>query len=414
MVDKPSRAAVSLAPTPTTERIPILDVVRGFAIFGILLVNLNTFTYHRSYEHATGWTLLSKFLNRGAEQLIAQFGSGKFITLFSFLFGLGFALQLVRVEARGLSIVRIYCRRLIVLLAIGLIHAFLIWEGDILVYYASTGFLLLFFRDFKPRTLLACAALFYLLPLVKWEVTLYQHVRKTPSSQVGQSLPSQIGQENDIEQDEINRRVFRHGSFREIESRRIHNVLVFYSEALQEAPRRLALFLLGLYAGKRQVFRDIRSNAVFFWRLGSVGLVVGLIGNIGLYILYNPLPIWTSLLKPVTAVMGIFGWAAVYVSALVHLIEKEAWRQWLLPIAEVGRAALSNYLLQSLFFVTIFYSYGLGLFGKIEPAVGVCLRMLIYVFELFVTKWWLKRFRFGPVEWMWRTLTYGTHQPVRL
>jgi uncharacterized protein len=414
VVDKPSHAAVLLVPTPTTERIPILDVLRGFAIFGILLVNLNTFTYHRSYEHATGWTLLSKVLNRGAEQFIVQFGSGKFITLFSFLFGLGFALQLVRVEARGLPIVRIYCRRLIVLLAIGLVHAFLIWEGDILVYYASTGFLLLFFRDFKPRTLLACAAFFYLLPLVKWEVTLYQHVRKS-SSQVGQSLPSQNGQAKDIAQDEISRRVFRHGSFREIESRRIHDVLFFYSEALQEAPRRLALFLLGLYAGKRQIFRDIRSNAVSFGRLGSIGLVVGLIGNLGNYILYNPaLPIWTSLLKPVTAVMGIFGLAACYVSAAVHLIEKEAWRPWLLPIAEVGRAALSNYLLQSLFLVTIFYSYGLGLFERIEPAAGICLTVLIYAFELFVTKWWLKRFRFGPAEWMWRTLTYGAHQPVRL
>src|SRR6267143_6586063 len=99
--------AVLLAPTPTTERIPILDVLRGFAIFGILLVNLNSFTYHRSYENATGWTWWLKLINRGAEQFIAQFGSGKFITLFSFLFGLGFALQLARVEARGLSIVRV-------------------------------------------------------------------------------------------------------------------------------------------------------------------------------------------------------------------------------------------------------------------------------------------------------------------
>ena len=103
-----------------------------------------------------------------------------------------------------------------------------------------------------------------------------------------------------------------------------------------------------------------------------------------------------------------------YASAILLLFQRTAWQRHLAPLAAVGRTALSNYLLQSVICTTIFYSYGFGLYGRIGQPAGVALTFLIFALQIPVSVWWLRHFRFGPVEWLWRTLTYGKLQPMRL
>ncbi len=125
-------------------------------------------------------------------------------------------------------------------------------------------------------------------------------------------------------------------------------------------------------------------------------------------------PYWESVWTPIYFAIGVPALSFFYVSTLVLLFQKEAWKKRLAPLAAVGRMALSNYLLISVVGTTIFYSYGLGLYGKVSPALGIALTVPIFTLQIMLSVWWLKHFRFGPAEWLWRTLTYGKLQPMLL
>ncbi len=125
-------------------------------------------------------------------------------------------------------------------------------------------------------------------------------------------------------------------------------------------------------------------------------------------------PYWRGLWTPIYFAIGVPALSFFYISTLVLLFQKEAWKRRLAPLAAVGRTTLSNYLLQSVVWTTIFYSYGLGLYGKVSPALGMALTVLIFTLQIMLSVWWLKNFRFGPAEWLWRTLTYGKLQPMRV
>jgi uncharacterized protein len=152
---------------------------------------------------------------------------------------------------------------------------------------------------------------------------------------------------------------------------------------------------------------------VFVW-----GAVLGIIGNL-LYVTLartgNPLePTLISLLGMVGYIIGAPALSLCYASGLVLLTQNERWYARLAPLAAVGRTALSNYLLQTLIATSIFYGYGLGLYGQIGPAFGILLTLAIFGLQIPLSNWWVERFRFGPAEWLWRTLTYGKLQPMRL
>ncbi len=126
------------------------------------------------------------------------------------------------------------------------------------------------------------------------------------------------------------------------------------------------------------------------------------------------LPAWTRLLRLPTSIIGNPALACVYAIGIILLFQDAGWRRRLLPLVAVGRTALSNYLLQSVICTTIFYSYGFGLYGKVGPAAGMGLSVLIFAVQVPASEWWLRRFQFGPAEWIWRSLTYGQPQPLRI
>jgi len=393
------------------ERIQVIDVLRGFALFGVLLINMRNFDVLDQVWPG---------LDRLALWPVLILGDSKFWTLFSFLFGLGFALQMQRAERRGAHFLSLYARRLLILLLFGVLHSVLLYSGDILYDYAIVGFVLLVFRNRSDRTIVILALLCWLIPMGRYAVKVRQNEIQRSDAQAAR-LAAQRRTE-DRREYERGEQVLTRGSFADAAAYR----------ARRFVPRRMGLencsfqlggvfplFLLGLLVGRHRIFQNIGEYLPFirktFWWALAFGLAATTISVTGNWpdatLPYDTeSPLWRGLLWYV----GTPALSYSYASILILLAQKEHWQARLAPLAAVGRMALSNYLLQSLVFSTIFQHYGFGMFGKIGPSLDVALTSLIYGLQLLVSVWWLRHFRFGPAEWLWKTLTYGCAQPMRV
>ncbi len=408
-----------LAPVQPTERIQILDILRGFALFGILLVNMTIFSHPIQAilfptDPATPW------YDRAAEGLIRFLGEGKFYSLFSLLFGLGFTLLMDRIEARGGRFVPLYLRRLFVLLGIGMVHAFLIWMGDILIMYALFGFLLILFRKARPRTLLIWAIILIITPLLF-------NAAATGLVSLGRSVPEAAKQidlafaqteANYIADMERAYQVYASGGFAEITRQRVYDYASMGpSSFFVMGFNVMAMFLVGAYFGRRQIFQNLETNRNFFRKLLLWGLLIGLVGNALYATIIMPLSLirlsGPLLLATVGQGIGAPLLSLAYTSALCLLALSPRWSRRLQVLAPAGQMALTNYLMQSVICTLIFYGYGLGLYGQVGTAAGIGLTVAIYLLQVLLSQWWMKRFRYGPAEWLWRSLTYLKPQPMR-
>ena len=414
LADKPD-----LYPVEQAERIQIVDILRGFALFGILLVNMAIFSQPFQsilfpadpempwYDWAATW-------------LIHFLAEGKFYSLFSMLFGLGMILLMERIEARGGRFVPFYVRRLLALLLIGLVHAFLIWPGDILILYALVGFPLLLFRKARPRTLLVWAAILIAVPLllIAAATGLVALAGMTPEGgqQIEQSFAAtKAGYLADVAR---GYEVYAGGSFPDITAQRAFDYLSMGLVSLFVLGFNvLAMFLIGVWFGKRRSFSDLDANRPLFCKLLFWGLTVGLLGNAIYATLIMGIPRFDAsielLIATVAQGIGAPMLMLAYVSMICLLALRPAWGQRLQALAPVGQMALTNYLLQSIVCTLIFYGYGLALFGQVGAAWGIVLTVVIYVLLIPFSHWWMKRFLYGPAEWLWRSMTYGKPQPMR-
>lgn len=408
----------ALQPVGATERIPTLDVLRGLALLGILVVNVELFGWP-IYQALTGgkdWTTPWDVV---ADWVVGFLAQGKFYPLFSLLFGLGMALQLERCEARGGRFGKLFCRRLLVLLGIGLAHGLLLWEGDILVCYALCGFLLLAFRGVKPATLLVWAAIFLVIPPLIygfiWAVIALCSLIPEGATAIGQEF-ARVRAEYARLTDE-NLRVFARGTVGEIFLVRGRNVVFGWQCLFFFAPTVVAMFLLGLYAGRRRLLHPPAPDLRFIRRTLLWGLLVGLPASVVFVATSDSTDVLNIdlILVSSVAAMAVGGpcLSLAYAAALALVLQHDRWNRWLRPLGAAGQMALTNYLLQSVVCTTIFYSYGLGLYGSVGRAAALGLALVIFAAQVPLSVWWLKRFRFGPAEWIWRSLTYGCRQPMR-
>ncbi len=409
-----------MGPLLPQERIALLDILRGFAIFGILLVNMEWFNSPVYPTEVSGGTGTA---DRLAAWLINFFGVGKFYTLFSFLFGLGFSLQMARTASRGARFRPVYGRRLFVLLFIGLTHGLLVWAGDILVLYAVLGVLLLAFRASSPRTLRVWTLVCLALPILLYAGLLgfVEYGRSVPraAEQIERWFAETAANYEALAEQSF--QVYSHGTFAEITAQRIQDLGFYYLDPLDGwlvwAPHIFAMFLMGLYVGRRGFLQHISTHVPIFRKAMWWGLGLGLSGNLGFVVTADwsdpVVPSVTGLAEAVFFVIGAPALSFFYVAAILLLVQREGWQERLAPLAAVGRMALSNYLFQSVICTTIFYSYGLGLYGGVGPAVGVGLTVVIFLIQVVLSVWWLRRFQFGPMEWVWRSLTYRKRQPMR-
>ncbi len=389
-------------PVKGRDRIEVVDILRGFAIFGILLVNMyGDAGMQLNPQSYTG-------LDRIVVILVLFFAQAKFYSLFSFLFGWGMWIQMTRAISKGINFVPLYLRRMLILLAIGIVHGIFIWTGDILTVYAILGMLLILFRKSSERTLKIAISLLLIIPIVLNLPGGAMTGFREWYAQVTDFLRTFGPQDNSI---------YGYGTYREITEHRLQEFVGGQTWFIYWIGNVFSMFLLGFYAGKRGYFHNVSENRPLFRRTQWIGLVVGLLfAGFSVYVTVNPDivgPEWQRWVRIATRTIGAPALMLFYVSTITLLSQREDWKARLAPLAPVGRMALTNYLLQSLILTLIFYGYGLALYGEIGPTVGLFLTFIVYAAQIRFSAWWLERYRFGPMEWLWRTLTYGRVQRIR-
>jgi uncharacterized protein len=396
----------------SNNRISEIDVLRGIAIFGILLMNMVIFSLPTKMFDVSTHPWPEK-INIAANWFIVFIVRDKFYHLFALLFGVSFAIMMDRIQSRNSNFTSFYLRRITVLLLIGLVHGFLIWSGDVLVIYAMLGFILLLVRNQPPRKLLLYSFLLYSIPIIVPVIKKILTIAIGSNNSHGESLDYFTLAIRQIS-------IYSKGTFEQITIQRASETLHFYVDGLDSfIPRALSMMLFGLYLWRTGIIQNIQKYLpvlkTFLWWFLSIGLAGQLLRVTADEFSYPHedthfvFKFASLLLNTYSVPILTFGYAIT----IILLLQKARWKLIFLPISSVGRMAITNYLFHSIFCTTLFYSYGFGLYGKIEPADGILLALGIFVFQIGFSDWWLTHFKFGPVEWLWRSLTYQKLQPMR-
>lgn len=393
MVLMATPAALS-APIVPKDRIEALDIVRGFALFGVLMLNMVDFSGPAAAFEP--WAVSTAWWDRAVELGIRVFGEAAFYTTFSFLFGLGFALQFQRAIDRGERFGIRFATRLAVLGVFGLLHGLLIWDGDILLQYSIAGFFLLAFSKVSPTAALRWAKGFAAFSIVMMTALL------------GLAM---IGDFEPATQADIDQEIAYYGSggFTTIASDRLGDGVETAAFLFLGVPWFLSLFLVGLWAvrsGKLANWRDERSFYVSALKV-AVPIAVVAKGALALAIVAGADEFASTIGVVLSILIGGPALGATYVCLLLLALRRVPdGRHLLRHLAPVGRMALTNYLLQSVVAVLVFYGYGLGLYGEFGLVTTFGFTIAFFAAQIVLSRLWLQRFSFGPMEWLWRTLTY--------
>jgi uncharacterized protein len=401
-----------LGPVSTTDRIDSLDTLRGFALLGILAMNIQMFSMpDAAYFFPTVFGDLSG-LNGLVWYLTELLASSKFITIFSLLFGAGIVLMNDRARARGRSFAGLHYRRMFWLLVIGLIHAYLLWPGDILVSYALCGLFIYLFRNVRPGRLVVAGLIFLIIGssfscLTGWSsqtwpeevVTEFEEGFFPPPEEITEEIEHMRGGFSD-------QMKVRFPSAVEMQV----TVFPFYMlwRGAGSMLLGMALFKWGVFAARAR-----RKTYVTFIILG---LLLG-IPLTGLGIIRSSAIDWDPI--PTFFILGNYNYVGSFFTALgwiglIMLICQAGTLPGLRRrLAAVGQMALTNYLMHTVLCSFIFYGYGFALFGSVSRVEQTGITMGIWALQLWLSPVWLNRFRFGPMEWLWRSLSYMKKQPFR-
>ena len=377
-------------------RVVSIDRMRGFSLLGIFLVNMISF--HSPYFYINPETWWDGNTNLFTYQFIDLFIQASFYPLFSMLFGYGLVILRERTLDKGLRFYPLALRRLSILLLIGVIHAFLIWDGDILITYAVCGFAFLLFISWSAKRLLIAGLGLYIVP--NFLLLLMLGAASAVDSGAGFSMYDGQAAEQSIT-------IYQTGSYAEITNHRIsewykNNNLVglfFYLITI------LPLFMIGAGAAKLRLFENIQD------KMKGIAIAAAVLATLGLLIKAIPYLYGKTLMTDYA--QDVFGGAMVamaYALIIALISELKRFDRLFYPLEAAGRISLSNYLFQSVVSTLIFYSYGLGYYGDMSIFSGTMLALGIYVIQLAFSSWWVKRFYYGPVEWLWRSGTYMKKQ----
>jgi uncharacterized protein len=361
----------AVGPSAAAERLPLLDVLRGVAILGVLVAYT---LWSLGTAPPSVWNRADTFLDLATEIVV----DGKFLTLFAFLFGVGSAQQWRRVEMLGQDAVPIYARRMLFLLAMGLIHGALLRNGDILAPYAILGMTLLFARHWSTRALLVAAVVLAILP---YGIQALFHF-------AGWTVPSRPGDSaSDLD----------------------WFVYWYKTNPLLGWPRILAIMVVGVLADRHGIVRRVATDRRFARRILLIALPIAIVSRAALFVL-------PALWSPASSGIGrgmvlnqlhhLEAWslATVYACGLALLLHDPAWVERLGWLRSTGRMAFTNYLGQSILIVPACLLF--GLFDTITPTRGWILALALMAVQIPLSVWWLRRFEYGPLEWVWRAFTY--------
>ncbi len=423
--ERPS-AATSPAPIGESGRLVELDVVRGVALLGILPMNIMAFAMpSAAYFNPTVYGDFSG-ANLWVWTLTQLFAAEKFMTIFSMLFGAGILLMAERAAAAGRKPAGLHYRRMFWLIVFGLLHAHLLWYGDVLVWYGLCGMVVFRLRGLKPGALIGLgiasigvASAFMLLgglTVDYWPPEVYAETM------------AELNPPPEVVAEEV--AAYQGGWMAQMQHRVPTALAMETSTFLGWGLWRasgvmllgMALFKLGILTGarSRRFYRGLVLLALF---VGLPLVAWGILYNVAIgwdplrtFFLGGQLNYWASI--PVA-----LGWIGVVIPAC-RIRQRDANAQSGRPaasdlpplrraLASVGRMAFTNYILQTVLCTWIFYGHGLGLFGQVDRTGQIAIVAAVWALQLAVSPLWLKRFRFGPLEWLWRALAYGRMPPLR-
>ncbi|MCH2180608.1 MAG: DUF418 domain-containing protein [Mariniblastus sp.] len=403
-----------LNPTPASQRILSLDLLRGVAVLGILAMNIQSFSMidaaylnPASFGDFTG-------VNGWVWYITHLVADTKFITIFSILFGAGVVLMADRARAQGRSAASLHYRRMFWLLLFGLVHAYLLWYGDILVTYAICGICIYPLHRLRNRWLIPLALLLLLIPSLLI-MGLGATVPFWPAEEVAAFRADSLPDEGEIERQ---LQIYRGGWLDQVEHRAVNAIFMqTFLLLILNFWRASGLMLLGMVFLRWGVLQA-RSSVGFYLLMVVVGCAVGLPliahGVAGamehewdpIYVMFKGMQFnyWGSLFV-----------AAAWIGA-VMIVSKVGWvplQPLVAALAATGRMAFTNYLAQTVIACLIFYGYGLGYHGYLERWEQMVVVLGIWLLQLIGSQWWLAHFRYGPMEWLWRSLVLWKRQPMR-
>jgi uncharacterized protein len=382
-------------PLRSDERYQVLDLLRGFALFGVLMINLLYFFRISLFDHVLTFHSHPGWANHAVDVLATGLLEFKAFNIFAFTFGIGIAVQAERARLRRVNPENFLLRRLLILMAFGALHMVFLSNVDILTLYSVCGLVLLCVLRLPAIILLISGLAAICLPTFL---------------PLGPTLPS----------DAVLRvwahdatRIYSHGSFEEILLFRWRETRAMILPLLAESAQNTAgMMLLGLAAWRSGLIRAPQRFRTQLWIFSVAAGSVGAVNTVA-----ELLPRVSDASIHVPFVIHFLGsyvpLALAYAALLLLLHDQSGNRAWLAAVASAGRMALSNYLTQSIVFSVLFYGFGAGLFGRIAPAPAAAFGIAFYAAQLWFSVWCLRQYRFGPFEWIWRSLTYGHPQPRR-
>ena len=398
------------------QRILLVDALRGFALFGIILAHIGGWfiagampsEVWQKYQNDLGSTIVNYF--------DAIFITGKFYTFFSFLFGVSFALQLLQKKESDKAFIPRFMWRLVILFIIGFVHH-IHWKGDILGIYAILGFFMLLFRNASDKILLIAILFFTLnVPSFIREVIAYNQAPEKPKTEKEQKAENEKSERENAK----SYYTLKKGSYTEIVVQNFKD-LKFKADFQWNSGRifvTFGFFLLGLLVGKRKIFEHLNENKklikkMMWWSIGVNIFIIAFFLTIDIAQLWDKMPKWFGMVGNFLFSLHSLLMTIFYITGLSLWLSKTYMEKVLINFSAIGKMALSNYLLQSVIGVMLFYSVGFGLAGDISPAWCYVIGIGIFIFQIIFSKWWLSKFIYGPMEWLWRSATYLKWQAIK-
>ncbi|HEX6227650.1 MAG TPA: DUF418 domain-containing protein [Chryseolinea sp.] len=402
-------ATLSQASNLLQPRITVIDALRGFTLLGIIVTHMVEQYYAGPIPEK--YSVQGSVLDITASAFCMILITGKFYAIFSFLFGLSFYIQFSKSKADVPFLLR-FSWRLIILFMIGFVHH-LHYRGDILTIYAMMGFVLLIANRLPDKYLLIVSLLLIfdtpgvltrIIGLVGNDPAVNEFIRQDQAKAISYYETFKFGTYVDLLK----------ANFQSFDLKMDFQL---WSGRIYMTP---GLFLLGLYAGRKKFFEEIPAHISIIRKIlknAAWGLLATVLGGVVFFIMANDITGGLSedanMLAGLTIfdILGIFQ-AAIYVTGFVLLFQKDKWRWRLMQFYDAGRMGLTTYLMQAFFGIVIFSTIGLGLLGEIGAAVSFVLAVIIFTIQVLIGKFWMKYFYYGPVEWLWRSLTSFKIQPL--
>ncbi|WP_282080741.1 DUF418 domain-containing protein [Aquimarina algiphila] len=393
-------------PVKVKKRIDVLDVFRGFAILGIFVVNIVIMnsTFLNQDEFAKQWT---SGIDQISNKILQLFFYTKFFPIFSLLFGLGISMQVLKMLEKNKLSFSFFARRMFILFLFGVLHIVFLWSGDVLNLYALLGLLTTLMLKKSNQLILILSVIFLFFPFYD---QLFEYLFNLLNFKPEIYLSEYTG--------ETVNQIIKNGTYLEGLQMRLleylSNIPMLFGFL---APVAISMFLLGLYLGKNKIYDSLDA---FIQKIRIPILIITILTNayrvVFLFVLPNYAIYSTATFRPIFIKLMVFSditMGLFYLWGIGWLWYNTKWKFILSPLKYVGRMALTNYLMQSLIGLILFSSIGFKLYETLSPSVALLTAIVVFIFQIILSKVWLNYYRFGPLEWIWRCLTYKELLPIK-